>query len=110
MSDEARRLLEEGVNGFGRLLIATGDDTAVRDWQRRARTLLAQPEPAAREAVEAKRLREALEEAKAVLGPRSAAMYVIHAALASREPSCCLDNPGANVGCCADSILGEEPA
>lgn len=36
----ANELLKEGVAGFGRLLISTSDDAAVRDWQKRCRAYL----------------------------------------------------------------------
>ena len=35
-----RELLREGADGFGRILIATSDDKAVRDWQKRVRAAL----------------------------------------------------------------------
>ena len=43
-------LLREGESGFGRILIATGDDTAVWDWQKRVRTLLSADALAAHDA------------------------------------------------------------
>lgn len=40
------KLLREGATGFGRVLIATGDDAAVYDWMRRAGELLGEePQP-----------------------------------------------------------------
>jgi hypothetical protein len=33
-------LLQEGIDGFGRVLVATSDDRAVRDWQRRCKAAL----------------------------------------------------------------------
>ena len=47
-SSDARAvaLLREGEQGFGRLLIATSDDKAVRDWQKRVRAYLSTlPQP-----------------------------------------------------------------
>lgn len=38
---EAIDLLQEGATGFGRLLISTSDDKAVRNWQKRCRAFLA---------------------------------------------------------------------
>ena len=35
-----RSILKEGADGFGKLLIQTSDDNAVRDWQKRAKALL----------------------------------------------------------------------
>ena len=40
-----RALCMEGANGFGRLLISTGDDVAVRDWQTRCKEALDATEP-----------------------------------------------------------------
>ncbi len=37
---EFKKLLKEGADGFGRVLIATSDDKAVRDWQKRCRAAL----------------------------------------------------------------------
>ena len=34
--DELLTLLEEGATGFGRILVATSDDKAVRNWQKRS--------------------------------------------------------------------------
>lgn len=36
-----RALCTEGANGFGRILISTSDDVAVRDWQTRCKEALA---------------------------------------------------------------------
>ena len=40
--DELLSLLHEGATGFGRVLIATSDDKAVRNWQRRATAAIAE--------------------------------------------------------------------
>jgi len=37
---QLRNLLSEGVEGFKHVLVATSDDKAVRDWQKRGRNLL----------------------------------------------------------------------
>jgi hypothetical protein len=37
---DAKALLSEGERGFGRVLIATSDDKAARDWQKRCRKFL----------------------------------------------------------------------
>ena len=42
--DELLTLLEEGATGFGRILVATSDDAAVRDWQKRAKAAIAKME------------------------------------------------------------------
>ena len=39
--NELLSLLQEGAAGFGRVLIATSDDKAVRNWQRRATAAIA---------------------------------------------------------------------
>ena len=41
---ELKALLKEGANGFGRILVATSDDAAVRNWQKRARAAIAKGE------------------------------------------------------------------
>jgi hypothetical protein len=38
--DTYQALLQEGADGFGRILIATGDDEAVYDWRKRVRAAL----------------------------------------------------------------------
>lgn len=38
--EKLRALLREGCDGFGRVVVATSDDKAVRDWQRRVRAAL----------------------------------------------------------------------
>jgi len=38
--DRMRDLLREGLDGFGRVMVATSDDAAVRNWQKRVRAAL----------------------------------------------------------------------
>ncbi len=38
--DRLRDLLQEGADGFGRVLVATSDDAAVSDWRKRVREAL----------------------------------------------------------------------
>ena len=42
--NELKALLKEGATGFGRILVATSDDAAVRDWQKRAKAAIAKGE------------------------------------------------------------------
>ena len=37
---ELEKLLREGVEGFGRVLVQTSDQAGVADWRRRARKVL----------------------------------------------------------------------
>ena len=37
---ELEKLLREGVEGFGRVLVQTSDQAGVQDWRRRARKVL----------------------------------------------------------------------
>ena len=38
--DELLALLQEGATGFGRVLVSTSDDKAVRGWQKRSRAAI----------------------------------------------------------------------